>query len=143
MSPRPLEREIKEKFPKVKIYEHSPKRFYLSMPKEEIRKIADFLFKEKGLRLSIMTGIDTREGIEILYHFSEDKTGTYWTVKTVVDKAEPKIDTISDITKAAAWIEREIWELLGVEFIGHKNLVPLLTAEDWPRDRFPLRRDYE
>ncbi len=140
---RELEKELREKFPEIKVFEHSSRRLYLEIGREKIREISHFLFKEKGLRLSIMTGIDTREGIEILYHFSEDKTGTYWTVKTLVDKADPRIDTISDITKASSWIEREIWELLGVEFVGHKNLSPLLTAEDWPRDKFPLRRDYE
>ncbi len=140
---REVEIALRERFPEAEIFEHSARRLYIRVAKEKIREVANFLFKEKGLRLSIMTGVDTREGIEILYHFSEDKTGTYYTVKIVVDKAEPKVDTISDITKASAWIEREIWELLGVEFIGHKNLVPLLTAEDWPRDKFPLRRDYE
>lgn len=140
---RELEEEIKERFPEIEIFQHSPRRFYITIGKEKIREIAQFLFKEKGLRLSIITGIDTRDGIEILYHFSEDKTGTYWTVKVFLDKAKPQVDTISDITKAASWIEREIWELLGVKFTGHPNLVPLLTAEDWPENKFPLRRDYE
>lgn len=135
--------EIKNRFPEIEVYEHNKRRLYLKIGKEKIREIAYFLHKEKGLRLSIMTGIDTREGIEILYHFSDDKTGTYYTVKILAERDNPKVDTISDITKASEWIEREIWELLGVEFSGHKNLKPLLTSEDWPRDKYPLRRDYE
>ncbi|MEO0087504.1 MAG: NADH-quinone oxidoreductase subunit C [candidate division WOR-3 bacterium] len=135
--------EIKNRFPEIEVYEHNKRRLYLKISKEKIREIAYFLHKEKGLRLSIMTGIDTRDGIEILYHFSEDKTGTYYTVKIITDRDNPEVDTISDITKASEWIEREIWELLGVNFIGHKNLKPLLTSEDWPRDKHPLRRDYE
>ncbi|MEO0130812.1 MAG: NADH-quinone oxidoreductase subunit C [candidate division WOR-3 bacterium] len=135
--------EIKNRFPEIEVYEHNKRRLYLKINKEKIREIAHFLHKEKGLRLSIMTGIDTRDGIEILYHFSEDKTGTYYTVKILTERDNPKVDTISDITKASEWIEREIWELLGVNFIGHKNLKPLLTSEDWPRDKHPLRRDYE
>lgn len=134
---------IKDRFPEIEVYEHQKRRIYLKIKKEKIREIAHFLHKEKGLRLSIMTGIDTREGIEILYHFSDDKTGTYYTVKILTERDNPKVDTISDITKASEWIEREIWELLGVEFVGHKNLKPLLTSEDWPRDKYPLRRDYE
>ncbi|MEO0088525.1 MAG: NADH-quinone oxidoreductase subunit C [candidate division WOR-3 bacterium] len=135
--------EIKNRFPEIEVYEHNKRRLYLKISKEKIREIAYFLHKEKGLRLSIMTGVDTRDGIEILYHFSEDKTGTYYTVKIITDRDNPEVDTISDITKASEWIEREIWELLGVNFIGHKNLKPLLTSEDWPRDKHPLRRDYE
>lgn len=138
-----LLKEIKNRFPEIEIYEHNKKRLYLKIGKEKIREIANFLHKERGLRLSIMTGIDTRDGIEILYHFSDDKTGTYYTVRIITEREEPMVDTISDITKASEWIEREIWELLGVEFIGHKNLKPLLTSEDWQREQYPLRRDYE
>jgi len=32
---------------------------------------------------------------------------------------------------------------LGIEFTGHPNLIPLLTAESWPKDKYPLRRDFE
>ncbi|MCS7250237.1 MAG: NADH-quinone oxidoreductase subunit C [candidate division WOR-3 bacterium] len=135
--------EIKNRFPEIEVYEHNKRRLYLKISKEKIREIAYFLHKEKGLRLSIMTGIDTREGIEILYHFSDDKTGTYYTIRIFTERDNAKVDTISDITKASEWIEREIWELLGVEFIGHKNLKPLLTSEDWQRDKYPLRRDFE
>jgi len=138
-----LLKEIKEKFPEIEVYIHQPRRLYLKISKEKIKEVAYFLHKEKGMRLSIMTGIDTRDGIEILYHFSHDPTGTYYTVKIITPRDNPQVDTISDITKASEWIEREIWELLGVEFVGHKNLKPLLTSEDWPRDKFPLRRDYE
>ena len=39
----------------------------------------------------------------------------------------------------AEWIEREIWEMLGINFKGHPNLKRLLLAEDWPEDKYPLR----
>ena len=103
---------------------------------------AKFLFEEKHCRLSIATGIDTRDGIEIIYHFSLDEAGTYYNIKTLVPKDDSKIQSLATFLPAANWIEREIHELLGVDFIGHPNLVPLLTAETWPADLYPLRRDY-
>lgn len=138
-----LLKEIKDRFPDIEIYEHQKRRLYLKINKEKIREIAYLLHKEKGLRLSTMTGIDTRDGIEILYHFSEDSSGIYYTIRIITERDESKVATISDIMKASEWIEREIWEMFGVEFIGHKNLRPLLTAEDWSREKHPLRRDYE
>ncbi|MEO0091708.1 MAG: NADH-quinone oxidoreductase subunit C [candidate division WOR-3 bacterium] len=135
--------ELQEKFPEAKIFKHNERRLYITMPKEKIFDIAQFLFRDKGLRLSIATGIDTRDGFEILYHFSYDKIGTYFTIKTILPKDNPQIQSLAPIYPAANWIEREIHELLGIEFEGHPNLVPLLTAEDWPKDKYPLRRDYE
>jgi len=134
---------IKKKFPNVEIKVHSPRRTYLKIEREKVYEFAHYLFKELGFRLSIATGIDTRDGIEILYHFSDDGAGTYYTIKTVVPKDDLKIKSLADFLTAANWIEREIHELLGVEFVGHPNLVPLLTPEDWPEATYPLRRDYE
>lgn len=94
------------------------------------------------MRLSIATGIDTRDGIEIIYHFTFDEAGTYYNIKTLIPKDDVKIKSLATFLPAANWIEREIHELLGVDFIGHPNLKPLLTAETWPADLHPLRRDY-
>ncbi len=134
--------EISKKFPEVSVKIHSSRRTYLRIPREKVYGFAEFLFKEKGCRLSIATGIDTRDGIEILYHFSLDEAGTYYSIKTVIPKDDPKIKSIAPFLPAANWIEREIHELLGVDFVGHPNLKPLLTAETWPSDLYPLRRDY-
>jgi NADH:ubiquinone oxidoreductase subunit C len=138
-----LQDEILKKFPKAKIFKHNERRLYITVPKEQIYDITYFLHKEKGLRLSIATGIDTREGFEILYHFSQDKTGTFFTIKVLIPKDNPNVQSVAPIFKAAEWIEREMYELLGINFIGHPNLKPLLTSDDWPPDKYPLRRDYE
>lgn len=134
--------QIGKKFPDISVKVHGPRRVYIRIPLEQSYDLARFLHCELGFRLAIATGIDTRDGIEILYHFSHDEAGTFYSLKTVVPKDEPKIKSLSDFLPAASWIEREIHELIGVEFTGHPNLVPLLTAETWPADLHPLRRDY-
>jgi Ni,Fe-hydrogenase III component G len=134
--------EISKKFPDVSIKIHSPRRTYIRIPRQQMYDFAKYLFKEKGFRFSIATGIDTRDGIEILYHFSHDEAGTYYNIKIVIPKDDLKIRSLATFLPAANWIEREMHELLGVDFEGHPNLIPLLTAETWPADLCPLRRDY-
>ncbi|MEO0225651.1 MAG: NADH-quinone oxidoreductase subunit C [candidate division WOR-3 bacterium] len=135
--------EIKAQYPEAQVEIYSERRLYVKVSPDRAYDLAKFLFAEKRLRFSIATGIDTRDGIEILYHFSHDPTGTFWTIKTVLSKDNLKIKSLTDFLPAANWIEREIHELLGVEFTGHPNLAPLLTSDDWPRGVYPLRRDYE
>jgi NADH:ubiquinone oxidoreductase subunit C len=96
------------------------------------------------MRLAICTGIDTRDGFEVLYHFSEDSTGIMHTLKVLLPKDDPRVESQGAWFPAADWIEREMRELLGIEFTGHPNPIPLLTSDtDWPAGRYPLRRDYE
>ncbi len=59
------------------------------------------------------------------------------------DKKNPQIDSITPIIQGAEWIEREMWELLGINFVGHPNLVHLLLMDDWPEGKFPLRHDHK
>ncbi len=135
---------LQERFPQVEVFEKNPRRLYIKIPRADLTAVAKFLHNERGMRLSICTGIDTREGFEILYHFSEDSTGIIYTVKVLVPKDEPEVESLGSWFPAAQWIEREMHELLGVNFIGHPNLVPLLTSDnDWDPERKPLRRDYE
>jgi Ni,Fe-hydrogenase III component G len=134
--------EISKKFPSVSIKIYSPRRIYIRISGEKVYDFAKFLFEEKGYRLSIATGIDTRDGMEIIYHFSYDEAGTYYNIKTLIPKDDLKIKSLTHFLPAANWIEREMHELLGIDFVGHPNLKPLLTAETWPTDLHPLRRDY-
>lgn len=139
-----IEEQIKERLTDkiVRYYKHNPRRIYFTVNKEDIIPVAQILFRELGLRLSTCSGQDTPEGIEILYHFSFDQTGEMISVRVLIeDKKKPKIDSISTVFPGAEWIEREMWEMLGVNFVGHPNLKRLLLSEEWPEGKYPLRHE--
>ena len=97
-----------------------------------------------GIRFAIASGTDTPGGFEILYHFSFDKTGLIVSVRVLIeDKNNPEIDSLAVISPAFEWIEREMWEMLGIKFTGHPNLKRLLLSEDWPEGKYPLRCERE
>ncbi|MFB0527801.1 MAG: NADH-quinone oxidoreductase subunit C [bacterium] len=134
---------IKDRFSKrlLKVFEKSPRRIYLDFDSKDIPQVVSFMFRELGGRLSTATGVDTQKNIEILYHFSFDSSGTIISLRTLIDKNNPEIESVTPVIRGAEWIEREIHELLGVNFRNHPNLKRLLLPEDWPERKYPLRRE--
>ncbi|MCM8801349.1 MAG: NADH-quinone oxidoreductase subunit C [Candidatus Omnitrophica bacterium] len=136
--------EIKERLKDkiIDFYQHSARRVYILIEAKYIKEVARILFKELGLRFSTATGQDTPKGLEILYHFSFDKTGHIISIRVLIkDKDNPQIDSLATLFPAAEWIEREMWEMLGINFIGHPNLKHLLLSEEWPEGKHPLRKN--
>jgi len=133
---------IKEKLQdKVRDWqEKSSKRIYFAIDKKDIFKVAQVLFKDLELRFITASCTDMPDYFEILYHFSNDPAGEIYSARVLLeDKLKPEVQSIAPLFPGAEWIEREIWELLGVNFNGHPNLRKLLLAEDWPEGEYPLR----
>lgn len=106
-----------------------PGRFYFEVDNKNIIEVADYLFNQMNCRLSTATGQETYRGIEVLYHFSNDKTGDYYCPRVVMmDKEKPVMNSISTVVTGAEWIEREMSEMLGITFVGHPQPEPLLTG---------------
>ncbi|MCK9603902.1 MAG: NADH-quinone oxidoreductase subunit C, partial [Candidatus Omnitrophica bacterium] len=114
--------KLKEKFSSkiLNFTEKSKRRIYLEVNPEDIPEAVKFIFRDLGWRFATATGIDTPQGIEILYHFSYDTEGKMISLRTMIkDKKKPEIQSIANIITGAEWIEREMWEMLGINFIGH------------------------
>ena len=81
--------------------------------------------------------------IEILYHFVIEEINLLISFMVKLDKSDLRIDSLVPVFEAANWIEREIHEMLGVDFKGHPDLRRLLLPDDWPECVYPLRKDYQ
>ncbi|MCX7957358.1 MAG: NADH-quinone oxidoreductase subunit C [Endomicrobia bacterium] len=133
--------KVKEKLANkiVNFFEKNPKRYYIEISSNDIIESAKILFDDLNFRFSTASGIDCEKFIEILYHFSYDKTGEFVSIKVKLDKQNLEIDSLTKVFIAAEWIEREMWEMLGINFKGHPNLKHLLLSDNWPEGKYPLR----
>jgi Ni,Fe-hydrogenase III component G len=127
----------------VDVYEKSPRRTYVTVDPARLPDVAEYMYKDVGARLQICTGMHMEGGLEILYHFAIDKADRIVNLRVILDLEKPSIESIAKRVPAAEWIEREMWELLGIEFRNHPDLRHLLLTDDWPEGNYPLRRDWK
>jgi len=138
-------KNIEERFKKdiVELFDKSPKRVYIEIKPEALVKVARHIFKDLGARFNIASGVDARHHMEILYHFTIEDINLVISLRVKLDKAKLEVDSLAPVFEAANWIEREIHEILGINFKGHPDLRKLLLPETWPEGVYPLRRDYK
>ena len=82
---------------------------------------------------------------EIVYHlhrFGEDcEENARIRIKTEVSEDNPSIESLTPIWSGADWLEREVYDMFGIEFTGHPDLRRILMPEDY--GPFPLRKDFD
>ncbi len=61
-------------------------------------------------------------------------------VKCFANDPAPEVPSVVGVWKGADWLEREVWDLFGVKFIGHPDLRRIMTWEGFKAH--PLRKDY-
>ena len=137
--------ELKERFDGeiLKIDEPDNKRIYLLINPDSLTEISKFLYKKKKARFIIASGLHSKIGFEIIYHYSMDETGHIINLQAILPHEDPEIESLTNLFSAAEWIEREIHEILGIKFRGHPNLVPLISKDNWPEDTYPYRKDFK
>ncbi len=124
----------------------------LEIVKDKLLPICQFLQTSEKTYfdfLSCITGIDNgveKGTMEVLYHLYSIPYHHFLTLKVVLPRSKtdeplPQIPSISHIWAAANWHEREIYDLLGIEFTNHPDLRRILLPTDW--QGYPLRKDYQ
>lgn len=124
----------------------------LKVPLDEINAICKFLKTDSRCyfdSLSCFVGIDNgpeKNTMELVYNLYSIPYDVKLAIKVEVKRNEigeplPQVQTVSDIWHSANWDEREAYDLLGIQFIGHPDLRRILMPEDW--EGYPLRKDYQ
>jgi len=126
---------------RVEIHEHNPRRAYVTVSNDDWISVTRHMYEKERGRLCTASGSDRTTGVELLYHFAIDRDGTVVNIRTTLPKPLPKIESLTPYYPAADFIEREIFDFLGVEFVGHPDPRKLLSAHDRPPDFHPMRRD--
>ena len=99
--------------------------------------------EEKFVRLSSITALDwypAEPRFEVVYHLHSVEQNRYLRIKCRLSGTDPEIDSVTSVWRSANWYERETFDMFGIRFRNHPNLVRILMPVDW--EGHPLRKDY-
>lgn len=76
----------------------------------------------------------------VVYHLYSYQGQSRVRVKVPVHENDLSIPSVTALWKSANWVERETYDMFGIDFEGHPNLVRILMPDDF--EGHPLRKDY-
>ncbi len=139
-----IENKLKEAFGEQILEVKIPRehRMFVDVPSPQVKELVNYLKQNFDLtHITTISATDVGDDIEVLYHFFCQ--GVTISLRALVPKTDPVIDTITPIIPGAILYEQEIQDLLGLKVKGHPDPRRLVLPEDWPEGVYPLRKDYQ
>lgn len=88
-----------------------------------------------------LSGVDHETHMEVVYHLLSMDRKEDCCIKVKTDRENPSVPSVAPVWPTANWNEREVYDLLGIDFPGHPDLSRIMMPDDWVGH--PLRKDYE
>jgi len=127
----------------TEVHQCTPRRGIARIDPARVVEAAQALIAMEGSRLATASGVDVRDGIDVLYHWCFEPQGFVVTVKALAARPELALDSIANVVSGAIWIEREIHDLFGANFRDHPDMRRLILDDSWPQGVYPLRKDFD
>ncbi len=134
---------------------------YLLMPAELITSVMTELYDNPAFgfdSLMLLTGTDEDDAVKtkqedgtetvtggnlsVVYHLESLQNRKKIVIKTIIPKEKPELPSVTKLWASADWQEREAYDMFGIIFTGHPNLIRILMPYDWEYG-YPLRKDYQ
>ncbi len=118
----------------------------LSIKKEEIVSLCRFLHDDPEMSFDHITDIcsldfpEDEERFEMVYMFYSIPKKHRIRIKARISEEDCTIDSISSIWKGANFMEREVYDMMGIRFNHHPDLRRIMMPEDF--EGYPLRKDF-
>lgn len=142
-----IDTKMKSAFPNQNFqFEEFRNELTIIFDKSLIRDVCDFLKNDSDLLFTLcedITAIDwakRKNRFTVVYFLFSLKNSFRLKLKSDVDEAACRIDSVTSIWKSANFAEREVYDMYGIEFNDHPDLRRIYMPEDF--EYFPLRKEF-
>ena len=143
----PLVDELEKRFPgtfsDALIFRNQPS---MIVAKESLIAVSEYLKSQEGgayVFLTDETAVDypkRPKRFEIIYQLYSFKLNHRLRLKVLAAEGE-KVPSVARLWPTANWLEREVYDMFGIEYEGHPDLRRILLPDEWTGH--PLRKDYD
>jgi NADH-quinone oxidoreductase subunit C len=117
----------------------------IQVEKDAVEEVLEFLKKKPQeysmlLDLTCVDYMGKKPRFEMVYHVFSLSKNHRLRIKCGVPEEDPEIDSVSGLWKNANWLEREVYDMFGIQFKGHPDLRRLFMYDGFKG--YPLRKDY-
>ncbi len=132
----------------------------LIVPAKILLDVAYFVRDNERLlfdSLMVLSGVDVADGekkiledgsfeyvggnLASVYHLHSFTHDHKLAIKVIVPKNNPRVPSVETVWRTADYHEREAYDMIGIIYEGHHNLIRILSPYDW--EGHPLRKDYK
>jgi NADH-quinone oxidoreductase subunit C len=122
----------------------------LIIRRENIREVCRHLKSDLGFLFLVDITVVDYLGIktpryEVIYHVhrfgSDFDENVRIRLKVEIPEDDVTVDSVTPVWSGANWLEREAYDMFGIEFAGHPDPRRILMPEDY--GPFPLRKDFD
>ncbi len=119
----------------------------LTIPAKSLHPVLGRLKKEAGFDMLVdITAVDYLEYPDaadrfgVIYCLLDTNSGQRLMIRVLLNEPDLQLPTAVDLWRGADWLEREVFDMFGIRFVGHPDLRRILMPEEFTS--FPLRKDY-
>ena len=148
----PVAEQIKERFPHA-VVKTTEFRGDLSLQvrRENLLEVARYLHDDPEMSFDYIVHVSSVDWLnepqsaegrfEVVYEFYSIRLRRRIRIKTRVPEEDCVVDSLCEIWRGAEFMEREVYDMMGIRFSNHPDLRRILLPDDYS-EGFPLRKDF-
>ncbi|MGC4096635.1 MAG: NADH-quinone oxidoreductase subunit C [Nitrospira sp.] len=119
----------------------------VTVSRDKLREVALFLRNDPGMDFDYIVHVssvdwpDDEERFEVVWEFYSIRKRHRIRLKTRVPESDCVVDSLTDLWKGADFMEREVFDMMGIRFRNHPDLRRILMPDDYT-EGYPLRKDF-
>ncbi|NTW04729.1 MAG: NADH-quinone oxidoreductase subunit C [Peptococcaceae bacterium] len=142
MQPEEIIWKLKSNFPGIRLGEEQD----LIVKSEDLISIMTELKDNQEFSmdyLTNLTAVDYQEDFRLVYNLFSLTCGHSLMLKVVLlDRENPEVPSLSNLWAGAIWQEREVYDLMGINFTGFPDHPSRIFLDD-DFEGYPLRKDFQ